>query len=147
MFISPLLLFEFRHGFVITQALLRGSDFVFRPYYLMFVYPFLILALAWLFTRHRLFIIFPVLFFIVNLPKIVSQPTRPDSLSRKLAATSTALDLIQSGQASPNIQIQGPADGFHYLIWYLSRQKGINTPVAFHESWDQPPPGTVIIKP
>ncbi len=145
--VSPLLLFEFRHAAIITQALVRSSEFVFRPYYLLFIYPFLILALAWLFTRHRLLLVFPLFFLVINLPKIIYQPARPDNLQTKLTATSAALDLIQSGQASPNIQIQGSAAGFHYLIWYLSRQKGITTPIAFHESWDQPPPGTAIINP
>ena len=147
LFVSPLILFEIRHSFVIWHALLNGSNFTFRPYYLMFLYPCLILALAWVFTRHRLFLIFPLLFLIISLPKILYQPDRPDSLRNKLAATSAALDLIQSGQASPNIQVTGPADGFHYLIWYLSRQKGITTPIAFHESWDNPPPHTAVIKP
>ena len=145
--ISPLLLFEFRHGFVISHALLNSSNFIFRPYYLLFIYPFLILALAQVFTRHRLLIIFPLLLFITNLPRIFNQPTRPDSLANKLAATNVALGQIQSGQASPNIQIQGSAAGWHYLVWYLSRDKGITTPIAFHESWDQPPPGTIVIKP
>ena len=145
--ISPLLLFELRHSFVISHSLLQSPSLTFRPYYLLFIYPFVILALAWVFTRHRLLIIFPVLFFIVNLPRIVNQPARPDNLSRKLALTNAAFDLIQSGQAPPHIQIQGSAAGFHYLIWYLSRRKSITTPIAFHESWNQPPPGTVVISP
>jgi len=147
MSISPLVLFELRHGFVISHALLQSSSLTFRPYYLLFIYPFMILALAWVFTRHRLLIIFPLLLFITNLPRIFNQPTRPDSLANKLAATNVALGQIQSGQASPNIQIQGSAAGWHYLVWYLSRDKGITTPIAFHESWDQPPPGTIVIKP
>jgi len=147
LFISPLIMFEIRHGFVISHAFLNNSNSILRPYYFMFLYPFLILALAWVFTRHRLFLIFPLMFLIINLPKILYQPDRPDSLQNKLAATSAALDLIQSGQASPNIQVTGPADGFHYLIWYLSRQKGITAPIAFHESWDNPPPRTAVIKP
>ncbi|OGY15677.1 MAG: hypothetical protein A2784_03175 [Candidatus Chisholmbacteria bacterium RIFCSPHIGHO2_01_FULL_48_12] len=145
--ISPLVLFELRHGFVISHALFQSPSLTFHPYYLLFIYPFVILALTWVFTRHRLLIIFPLLFFITNLPRIFNQPTRPDNLANKLAATNVALDQIQSGQASPNIQIQGSAAGWHYLVWYLSRQRGITNPIAFHESWDQSPPGTVIIKP
>lgn len=145
--VSPLLLFELRHNFVVSHAFLNNSNFVFRPYYLLFIYPFLILGLAWIFTRHRFLLIFPVLFFIINLPQIFHQPARPDNLARKLTLVNSALDLIKSGQASPNIQINGNAAGFHYLIWYAARQRGYTETIAFHESWDQPPPGTVVIKP
>lgn len=145
--LSPLVLFELRHGFIISQGLLAQSHITFRLYYLLFIYPFIILGLSWLFTRHSLLFIFPILFLIVNLPQVFNQPARPDNLARKLTLVNSALDLIKSGQASPNIQINGNAAGFHYLIWYAARQRGYTETIAFHESWDQPPPGTVVIKP
>jgi len=147
LFISPLLLFEIRHGFVVSRGLFNSSPFIFRPYYLLFIYPFLIILLTWVINKSKLFtVIFLSLLLIESLPVIFNQLDRPDNLIKKIELTTLALDQIQSGQASPNIQVQGPSDGFRYLIWYLSRQKHITTPIAFHESWDNPPAKTSVIK-
>jgi hypothetical protein len=136
--ISPLILFDLRHEFTLTRALLHGSQFTYRPYYLLFAYPFLILSLVWILSRFRVMaIIFLSLFLLKNVPAIFNQPDRPDSLVRKLSAL--------SGTTSPHIQIQGSAEGFRYLIWYLSREKH-TTPPTLYESWDNPPQDTAVIK-
>lgn len=142
--VSPLVLFELRHQFLLTRYLLQNSSqLTFRPYYLLFLAPPLILIISRTVTKFWWLVLAFTAFSFSR--SLLSTTPSPDALPHKLAAVTTAIDLINSGQASPNIQINGSAEGFHYLIWYVARQKNFTVPIAFHESWDNPPPKTAII--
>lgn len=141
--VSPLILFELRHNFVISRALIRSSRFVFRPYYLLFIYPFLFLFLAQFLSRFKIIsLIFLSLFLFKNVPAIFNQPDRPDGLQNKIAATRYALDLAVDKNTSA-IQFQTSSEGYRYLFWYLNRQPKLS--LNFYESWEQVAPPKIIL--
>lgn len=142
--ISPWFLFELRHGWPITQAALAQSGFTFRPYYLLFVYPFLFLSLAWIITRHKLLLLASItLLMFQNLPIIFNQSVRFDNLNFKLAQASLALEEIKS-QPQPRVHFLTSSEGYNYIFWYLTRDTHI-PPITYYQSWQNAPAPKAVI--
>ncbi len=150
LFISPLIIFELRHHFIVSQTLTNylknnfpgQKGFIWRPYYGLFILSPLILLLSLLLnqlTKKNILkkIIYLVIIFwaIKNSLTIFRPAIRQDGLVLKIAAASYAMNLINSHSIS-QVQFNMSSEGMRYIFWYLSQEKNMPS-VNFYESWNQ----------
>lgn len=151
--VSPLILFELRHGFVITKAFLSSPPTNLRSYYWLFLYPAIIWAVSLILSSLKfkaftpIALVAAIIYAFPLLKSLPTNPPRPDGLLPKLTATNNAVNLITTGKAPPRVQFNSSAAGFKYLFWYVAREKHLTQPITFYESWDQVNLERIVIQP